>query len=578
MDDRLTQLEARLARLAGTVEALEGRLEALERRPDAGAPAPEPEGPGADAEAPASAAGRPDLVTLLSLVGRSFIVLGGGFLLRALTEAGTLPPLAGVILGLAYAAVSIVAADRAAAAGRPWSANFHAATAVLVGFPLIWEASTRFQVLSPPASALVLALSVAAPMALAWRRRLQAPAWIATFGALIAAIALIAATGQVMPFALLLIALGTFTLWVGYSLDWVGLRWPVAAVADVVVSALTLRALAPDPLDSAAVTLGVQVLLVAAYLGSIGVRTLVRKRNVVPFEVVQTAAVLVVGFGGAVSVTRATGASVSLVGWVFLAFGIASYAVAVRFLDPKLPLRRNVYYYSSIALVFILTGCELLWTTGAVAVIWTALAVAGCVLWSRLARFFLLIHGAVYLVAAGIATGAFGYGIGVIVGAPPAPWETPAWHLFVLLAGAAACAWWAAADDNVEMRRPARTPRLLIVLTLVWAAGGVVIGTIAPAIAGTGDGSLETGILATVRTSVLSIAALGIAWVGRHGRFVEWSWLVYPLLVAIGLKMIARDFAASRPATLFVALALYGIALILAPRLRRARPDPPPAA
>jgi hypothetical protein len=33
--------------------------------------------------------------------------------------------------------------------------------------------------------------------------------------------------------------------------------------------------------------------------------------------------------------------------------------------------------------------------------------------------------------------------------------------------------------------------------------------------------------------------------------------------------MVAQDFKFSRPATLFIALALYGAALIVAPRLRR---------
>jgi hypothetical protein len=38
--------------------------------------------------------------------------------------------------------------------------------------------------------------------------------------------------------------------------------------------------------------------------------------------------------------------------------------------------------------------------------------------------------------------------------------------------------------------------------------------------------------------------------------------------------MLAQDFKYSRPATLFIALALYGIALIIAPRLRRDRHRP----
>jgi hypothetical protein len=37
----------------------------------------------------------------------------------------------------------------------------------------------------------------------------------------------------------------------------------------------------------------------------------------------------------------------------------------------------------------------------------------------------------------------------------------------------------------------------------------------------------------------------------------------------VGLKMVVQDFQQSRPRTLFIALALFGAALIIAPRLRR---------
>jgi hypothetical protein len=37
----------------------------------------------------------------------------------------------------------------------------------------------------------------------------------------------------------------------------------------------------------------------------------------------------------------------------------------------------------------------------------------------------------------------------------------------------------------------------------------------------------------------------------------------------VGLKMVVQDFKYSRPATLFIALAVFGAALIIAPRLRR---------
>jgi uncharacterized membrane protein AbrB (regulator of aidB expression) len=65
------------------------------------------------------------------------------------------------------------------------------------------------------------------------------------------------------------------------------------------------------------------------------------------------------------------------------------------------------------------------------------------------------------------------------------------------------------------------------------------------------------------------VATLLVAWVSRKARFREWGWLVYPLLIGVGLKMVVEDFKYSRPATLFIAMALYGAALIVAPRLRR---------
>jgi hypothetical protein len=60
------------------------------------------------------------------------------------------------------------------------------------------------------------------------------------------------------------------------------------------------------------------------------------------------------------------------------------------------------------------------------------------------------------------------------------------------------------------------------------------------------------------------------AWEYAQTRFraLELGWLLYPVLVAGGLKLLAEDLRYSRGSTLFVALALTG-ALIVAPRLAR---------
>jgi hypothetical protein len=105
----------------------------------------------------------------------------------------------------------------------------------------------------------------------------------------------------------------------------------------------------------------------------------------------------------------------------------------------------------------------------------------------------------------------------------------------------------------------------------VWSAGGWLIGVIALALPGAPGRAADAGVIATVRTSVLAAAALALAWTGRSERFRESSWLLYPVLAAGGLKLLVEDLPRSRPATLFIALALYGGALIVAPRLVRTR-------
>jgi hypothetical protein len=140
----------------------------------------------------------------------------------------------------------------------------------------------------------------------------------------------------------------------------------------------------------------------------------------------------------------------------------------------------------------------------------------------------------------------------------------------VVASAAALAVGFAARRAQPEGGLPASGARLVIALLLAWIASGSVVGYLASLTVATVEGGLDLGVLATVRTGVLAAVTLLIAWGARHGRLREWAWLVYPLLVFIGLKMIAQDFRHSRPATLFIALALYGIALIVAPRLRRA--------
>jgi hypothetical protein len=151
----------------------------------------------------------------------------------------------------------------------------------------------------------------------------------------------------------------------------------------------------------------------------------------------------------------------------------------------------------------------------------------------------------------------------------PRPWIEPSGEMLAALAGALLAAWLASARRKPVKDEIASGLRLIIILMSIAAMTACVAGFLGPVAAGLPDGRLDPGVFATVSTSVLALGTLVVAWLGRRPRFRECAWLVYPLLVGIGLKMATQDFKLSRPATLFIAMALYGAALIVAPRLRR---------
>jgi hypothetical protein len=66
---------------------------------------------------------------------------------------------------------------------------------------------------------------------------------------------------------------------------------------------------------------------------------------------------------------------------------------------------------------------------------------------------------------------------------------------------------------------------------------------------------------------VLSAASVTLALSSRFRRWPEARWLVYPLLILVAVKLFLEDFPNGQPASLFVALAFVGSALLLVARL-----------
>jgi hypothetical protein len=555
-------LETRLGAVERRLDELERRLRSVESGVGAAAEREIARG----AEEPYSAPAF-DAVAALTIIGRTFVIVAGGYVFRALTEAGTIPAAAGVALGLAYAASWSVVSERTAAT-HPLSATFYGACTVLLGLPLVWEAATRFALITPLEAAASLAGVTALVLGLAWRRQLQALAWIATLSAGVLAGMLLVQTGEAVVFTCLFIALGIATLWLGYDREWIGPRWPMALAADAAVLGLAGRALTTPPRDRPEIVLAVDVLLLAAYLGSIAVRTLVRGREVIPFEVAQTSAMVVAGLGSAVVVAQRTGTARDGLGIALLVMAAILYAVAFAFIDRRQDRRVNFYFYTSLALVFVLTGSALVLTGAPRGVVWAGLGILAGAAARRYGRTALTIHAELYSAAGAIVTGLLAASAAGLFG-PASPWPGigPAGWAAMMAIGLVTVL---ALPERVAPGAPMVTRIVAWALAALVAlvAGGACTVVLA-AVLGGPDPSARPGLVPTVRTAVIAAAVAAIAWLGRRPRTRAFAFLLYPILAWGAVKLVIEDFRLSPPALLFVALALYGAALILGPRLAR---------
>ena len=140
------------------------------------------------------------------------------------------------------------------------------------------------------------------------------------------------------------------------------------------------------------------------------------------------------------------------------------------------------------------------------------------------------------------------------------------WHIVIALT-TVACLFIPVAQHSERWGTLAGLPQLIVLALSVWEVGGMMVAYAAPALAGTGTADPNPAVLAALRTAVLAAAAVSLAVSSRFKRWPEARWLVYPVLVLVGVKLFLEDFPHGQPVTLFVALALVGSALILVAKL-----------
>jgi hypothetical protein len=499
-----------------------------------------------------------------SLIGRSLLILAGGFLLRALTESGAVGPGTGVVLGLCYGVSWIVAAERAARRSARVSAGFYAACAALIANPLIFEATIEFSVLTPVESALTLALITAIGMVTAARWRLPESAWVFAVGAMIAgaAIAVVRPPGEAAT--AVVVVLGMAVVWMPGLLGWESLRWLTALGADVGVLRLAAMATAaggpagfmpPQPLVVAAL----QGVLLFGYVGASVSRALSGRRKLRTFDLVQTAAAWAIGWGGAVRLARFNGVETAGLPLVALVIGLAAYAGAFSIVGQRQGRGRSYLFLTSLGLVLVLLGVPGLFGVRGAAV-WAVGALVAAAAGSRFDRLILRAHAAVLLVAAWIQSGLSSEIIRDLAGKSSIE-GAPRWSVIVVVLLTVGSTAVILLTRRLESHHWA--PRLPLTTMLVMS------GAVAAATAVWLVGKVAPSSTQWMGTVALSAVALVLAGVASYWRVREAAWVVYPLLAVTGLRVLLSDLGSDRTIVLVVALAAYGAALILSPRLLR---------
>ncbi|MGB5325257.1 MAG: hypothetical protein WBN40_07535, partial [Pseudomonadales bacterium] len=487
-------------------------------------------------------------------LGRVLLIFGGAYLLRAITDFQFVPTGIGILMGASYAVFWLLMAYRkSGVASQRASAALYGCTSIILALPLLVEAITRFELLSGQQGVAALAVFCALALAVATTRNLRSVGWLTTGGGIAAAFAVMIVSHSAVGVATFLLALGLGSLWAVYQRQWMGLQWlgalgaSAAAAALVVFSGNEQWTLEP----ATAAFFGTALLL--SYLLSFAIRSHLQGRDLGIFETIQ--APLASGIAlWAASAAAATGRSGLLpIGILGLVLGAAAYLLAFS-AKTRAVRGRNFYFYSTLGLLFVIGGSGLVLPPAAAAGLWSLLALAMAWMSGRTGWLALSLQCTLLLIAAGVGSGILATGLHALAGEASSAWPAlTAAHTGMALT-TVVCLFLPVAQHSERWGTLAGLPQLVVLALSVWQVGGLIVVFLAPLLAAAGTADPNLAVLAALRTAVLSVASVTLALSSRYRRWPEARWLVYPVLILVGIKLFLEDFPNGQPASLFVAL------------------------
>lgn len=513
---------------------------------------------------------------LVALVGRSLIVLGGAFLLRALTDAGFLPAAGGMIAGLLYAAVWLVLADLQRAAEQRASVVFHAFTAALIACPLLIEATVRFHSLSASLASLLVALFFLAGATLAVRRSAPSIGWLSACFAVASLLVLGIGGRDLFPPLAALLAMVTGLEWFSGRQLLRVLRWLPAwglNLQFVFVILLVGRAEGlpagyrhfPPLLALAAIAAAVIV-----HLASVFRRAARRLPGAIGYASLQLLAYLGIFFALAFSFRVSAASPVAATAILFLLSGIGSYLAGFFCFARRNGEDENSLYLTTAGAALAVTGTAVVFRNEALSIVCLVAAILLSWLGRTSARIIFKYQAAACLTIALVAGGAIASGIEGLYRNVDVLWQPLSLLVLAGVAASLACyVLLASSRRNPGIPWHNYLPELLIASWWGWGVANVACRVFIAALANAPGSAADKGVNAAVRTMVLTANVLLMALLAKHYSLQELRWLVYPMLAFGALKLLLQDMRLGRPVTLFVALAFYGGALLAVPRIGR---------
>ena len=549
--------------LSDRVDELERRVHALEHPHAVTTPAISP------VEATASArledeADSLRTANIFPLLGRAMLGIAGAYVLRAIAEAGVMPKGVAAFVAIAYALAWMLWAVRV-----PRISGIvplvYAGTSMMIMVPMLWEETLHFRVFAPATTAGVLAAFAIIAAILEWRREASPVLWIAYGAVAAAAIALSVATHTMLPFVLVLL-LVVLLCESARALGRSRPMWPlVALAADAIVSGMIFVYIGPQNARSEYAELSVIVLLLPALLlfaisaSSVSARVFLRGCRISFLECVQ----VMIAFGLAVlSVLSFSPPGTELaLGVAYLMLSAAIYGASFRYLRP-LPEPRDFRVFSMWSAALLIAGA--LWSLPR-SEAGIGLATAGLVAYfvaERVELPILKLQGVIFFCVAVWVSAETSYVFGALAGTALDRSALAAW----IIGGTATTAYFVAKDS----KDAGWTRQILQLVVATLGVSAIAALTVHGVLRVTKFAiTLDAHHIAFLRTLVISMLSLVLAFAGSRWGRIAMTRLAYVALAFLAAKLIFEDLGHGHMEFIAGSIFLFAMTLIEVPRLVR---------